>query len=68
VKRSLNPENISKSTKMLVFVLNDITTIVELQKLAFKKQNLFFSQVTHELRTPMNSIIPLSEGLKPYLA
>jgi signal transduction histidine kinase len=53
---------------MLVFVLNDITNIVELQKLAFKKQNLFFSQVTHELRTPMNSIIPLSEGLKPYLA
>jgi signal transduction histidine kinase len=68
VKRSLNPENKSKSIQMLVFVLNDITNIVELQKLAFKKQNLFFSQVTHELRTPMNSIIPLSEGLKPYLA
>lgn len=32
-----------------------------------KVRNMYFSQITHELRTPLVSIIPITEQLKSYV-
>ena len=51
----------------MIVILNDITKIKELEKTANKIRAKFFSQIAHEFRTPLNSIIPLSNSLKAYM-
>lgn len=45
-------------------IINDITKIKNLEKMAKQLRSKFFSQIAHEFRTPLNSIIPLSTRLK----
>lgn len=37
---------------------------MEMENYSFKMRSIFFSSIAHELRTPMNSILPICEKLE----
>lgn len=47
--------------------MNDITRIKMLEKKMKNLSSLYFSQITHEIKTPLISIIPLLERLENYV-
>ena len=54
---------INDDTQVIVFI-NDITKIKELETISYRMRNIFFSSVAHEMRTPLNSIIPMTRILQ----
>lgn len=54
--------------KGMIFLIKDISKIKKLELEMQNVRNLYFSQITHELRTPLVSIMPIIENLKPYIS
>jgi signal transduction histidine kinase len=50
-----------------MLIIHDITRIKQLEVKETKRKMLFFSSVAHEVKTPLNSIIPMSNLLKKYI-
>ncbi|MGYP000288011348 len=50
-----------------IVLANDITSIKENEIKAQKQRMIFFSSVAHELKTPLNSIVPMSVTLRRYI-
>jgi len=53
-----------EDTSILVIVFSDITQIKHMEAYTAKVKNLYQASVAHELRTPINSILPMAEALK----
>lgn len=49
---------ISDSSQIIV-VVSDVTKVKDLEKEGLRLRSQFFSSVAHELKTPINSIIPI---------
>jgi len=50
--------------QILLLTFSDITTVRNLETYTKKVKNLYLASVAHELRTPINSILPMAEALK----
>jgi len=46
---------------MIIAVISDISRIKDLESTGEKLVNIFFSTMAHQLKTPLNSILPLTE-------
>lgn len=54
-------------SQRVMFILTDISVMQELIKKMKKLRSLYFSQITHELKTPLISIFPLLQKLREYI-
>jgi len=52
----------------LFMVFTDLTKIRELEGYVSQVKNLYQASVAHELRTPINSILPMAEALKEQIS
>ena len=55
------------SGQRVLFILNDITKMKKMEKRMKNLRSLYFSQITHEIKTPLISILPLLERLENYI-
>lgn len=44
-------------------MISNISDLVEMEHYSYKMRSIFFSSIAHELRTPMNSILPICDSL-----
>jgi len=49
-----------ESDQVIIVVISDISRIKELESTERKLMNIFFSTMAHQLKTPLNSILPLT--------